>query len=372
MIVSLIRTQISRIVGFDSSNTTVAARLLDWINNVRREIAKSREWTFLQKTYLLKLEPDYTDGTVAITQDANTITGTSTTFTASMVGRYIQFDGQSEWYRISKFTSTSEVIIDSDYIGSTLTTAVYVIRAIYSRVPGDVRRIAQVLDFERPGVIKIIGHNQLQSSYPLYSTTGTKLAVAEWGRFSREDEYTTGTVSGSKDSRTLTGDTTAWLDNVLPGDKIVISGDTNLYHVDRVDSDTQIILVQKLSAVVSSSTAYTATTNPDSLLIRFARLNSERVIVPINYYYHPFDFINANDEDAITRLYPELVIEGVIYWEKRAADDETWRDSFNKFSASLFNTAREGKRGGTWTPAITRYIADGSITGRTRFDNKII
>ena len=39
------------------------------------------------------------------------------------------------------------------------------------------------------------------------------------------------------------------LNNVIPGDKVVINGDTNIYHVDKILSDTSITLYQKLSVI---------------------------------------------------------------------------------------------------------------------------
>ena len=51
MTVADIKTQINDLVGVDSSDTTVAARLLRWINNARRDMYKARDWDALKPYY---------------------------------------------------------------------------------------------------------------------------------------------------------------------------------------------------------------------------------------------------------------------------------------------------------------------------------
>src|SRR3990167_5488148 len=64
---------------------------------------------------------DYTTGTVAVTQNSATITGTSTTFTANMVGRWFQITtntADSYWYRITSYTSATVITLESVYEGA--------------------------------------------------------------------------------------------------------------------------------------------------------------------------------------------------------------------------------------------------------------
>ncbi len=69
---------------------------------------------------------DYTTGTIAITSGDETVTGTATTFTASMVGRsLITSDGL--WYPIATFTSTTSLELETAYMGATITGATYTI-----------------------------------------------------------------------------------------------------------------------------------------------------------------------------------------------------------------------------------------------------
>jgi hypothetical protein len=69
---------------------------------------------------------DYTTGTIdSITTATTTLTGSGTTWTASMIGRYIQIDdasgGDGFWYEIGAFTSTTVLELVKPYEGTTIT-----------------------------------------------------------------------------------------------------------------------------------------------------------------------------------------------------------------------------------------------------------
>lgn len=61
---------------------------------------------------------DYTTGTVSISSGSATVTGSGTTFTAQMVGRYLKVDdpdGDGNWYKITAFASTTSITIENKY-----------------------------------------------------------------------------------------------------------------------------------------------------------------------------------------------------------------------------------------------------------------
>lgn len=71
---------------------------------------------------------DYTTGTVsAVTSGSSTVTGSGTTWTAQMAGRYIRIDqsntantGDSMWYEIESVASTTSLTLVSPYNGSSI------------------------------------------------------------------------------------------------------------------------------------------------------------------------------------------------------------------------------------------------------------
>lgn len=58
---------------------------------------------------------DYTTGTVAVAVTTGVVTGTGTTFTASMVGKGFKADGHTKFYRVKTFTSATSITIEDDF-----------------------------------------------------------------------------------------------------------------------------------------------------------------------------------------------------------------------------------------------------------------
>jgi hypothetical protein len=65
-------------------------------------------------------EADYTTGTITVTNGSQAVTGSSTVFTANMVGRWLQVtDGTDEnFYRVSAFTSSTSITLENYYQGT--------------------------------------------------------------------------------------------------------------------------------------------------------------------------------------------------------------------------------------------------------------
>jgi len=77
---------------------------------------------------------DYTTGTLS-TAGTTTITGSGTSWNASMIGKYLQVtptataatNGDGWWYKITAVASTTSLTIDKAYSGSNVTGAAYTI-----------------------------------------------------------------------------------------------------------------------------------------------------------------------------------------------------------------------------------------------------
>lgn len=75
----------------------------------------------------LKAE-DYTTGKVAVDAGSAVVTGTGTTFAASMVGKYLKVTGGDEaYYRIIQFNSPTQVTLENYYDGASITDADFII-----------------------------------------------------------------------------------------------------------------------------------------------------------------------------------------------------------------------------------------------------
>jgi hypothetical protein len=68
---------------------------------------------------------DYTTGTVTATNGSTVLTGSGTTFTSSMVGRWFRATADGEWYRIATFTSTTVLGLHKKFEGTTASSLAY-------------------------------------------------------------------------------------------------------------------------------------------------------------------------------------------------------------------------------------------------------
>lgn len=101
------------------------------------------------------LVEDYTTGTIALTGASTTVTGSGTTFTAGMVGRWLQITDTTNsqygyWYRIGGYTSATSITLDFAYQGATTSGVAY--------------RIAQLPEFPDEGHICLL-HGVLSDFY---------------------------------------------------------------------------------------------------------------------------------------------------------------------------------------------------------------
>lgn len=97
---------------------------------------------------------NYTTGTVEVAVTTGVVTGSSTTFTAAMVGKGFKAAGHTKWYRVKSYSSATSIVIEDDsddeasaYTGGAISAgASYVIEAatavqatksvIYSQING--------------------------------------------------------------------------------------------------------------------------------------------------------------------------------------------------------------------------------------------
>lgn len=64
---------------------------------------------------------DYTDGTISTLANGGTaVTGSSTTFTEAMEGRYFKINNDGVWYKILTYTSATAIVLDRNYQGTAI------------------------------------------------------------------------------------------------------------------------------------------------------------------------------------------------------------------------------------------------------------
>lgn len=98
-------------------------------------------WSFRQAKSQILLLDQYSTGTVAVTQDSGTVTGTGTVWTAGMVGRKFKAAG-NEVYTITARASNTSITISPVYQGASASGLSYLIFQDTYDLPSDVSSVS--------------------------------------------------------------------------------------------------------------------------------------------------------------------------------------------------------------------------------------
>lgn len=118
----------------------------DFVINAFRRLAEVRRWSWLTKFNQFIAPAAYNTGTVTVTLNSTTVTGSGTTFTAAMVGRQFKVGTSSPIYTIAQYTSATSIELDLVYGGTTTAGASYIIYQSYFTVPSDFHQFISLWD----------------------------------------------------------------------------------------------------------------------------------------------------------------------------------------------------------------------------------
>lgn len=114
--------------NLDATSTVVRNQVKEYINTSYQFIAYRKPYRWTGETRHLKLLAKATAGTIAVTSGQNTVTGTSTAFTeATHLHCKIKIGSNPNPFRITRVASTTSLVIDAPYTGSTASGLSYVI-----------------------------------------------------------------------------------------------------------------------------------------------------------------------------------------------------------------------------------------------------
>lgn len=106
--------QIPSLAKFQSYIKNPEGTILEQIGNELKEVIDAFGLGFYTKAAAgNRVGTNYTTGTVTVDSSGN-VTGSGTTFTSAMVGRGFQASGQTSWYRVKSFASTTSIVIEDD------------------------------------------------------------------------------------------------------------------------------------------------------------------------------------------------------------------------------------------------------------------
>jgi hypothetical protein len=262
------------------------------INNAILQVSSSYPWSWRNHDVFLQTVAPYTTGTITLTANSRSVTGSSTAWDTTWTGYWLKVDNESEWYAVKTISSITAMTLETPYVGSntgsgktyTLYKRIYTLPSVVDD-PDESLRIPA-----KSTTIDYMPSEKFQNRYR-FNTAGFIFHYTVHDRIYNLRTYTTGTVSGTSGTQTLTGSSTAWLDKVFEGDEIEISA--TKYNILTVDSDTQLTLCQNLQTS-PSGTSYTVR-SVRALEVQFGYLPDGAYNIEIPCYKRLYKVIDNND-----------------------------------------------------------------------------
>lgn len=291
------------------------------VNRAQDKTFSFARWEFSLSDTFFATADDYSTGTVSVTNDSATVTGSGTTFTSSMVGRKFRIEGENAYYKIDAFVSATEITLEQNYQGDTASGETFSIFQDEYRLAGDLDLHHLLRSIEDSKALFEFTARDFDIFLPTPIASGTAHAMTPIGR--RQSTYTTGTVSMSTGSATITGAATAWtsVQGLSKGNRIII--ETQTFTILSVDSDTQLTAYESASSDISAGTSYTIVL--DNPVVQLYRLPDETRNIYYRYYRRPAPLVNDTDEPEVPAAFQWLLVEGakVEIWEHKGMIDRS-------------------------------------------------
>ena len=264
--------------------------------------------------YVTTVAP-YTTGTVTATNDSTTITGASTIFTAAMIGRKIRVGSDTAWYRISAFVSTTEVTLESVYQGTTGSLQTYSIYKDEYKLPADMDTYKVMRQIENNQSLIDLENTAFDLAVPVPNSAGDPAYSILGG--SKLDTYTTGTITVTVGSTTITGLSTAWtsVEGLDRGSKLTVG--SVVYTVRSIDSATQITVYESPTVAASASTY---SISLDNFIIQFHPYPDSIQNIYFKYQRLPFPLISDQDVPDLPDQWHHILVTAGEIWAWQVKD----------------------------------------------------
>ena len=278
-----IKNEIYSVLKVDASDVSTidvseAASVALRINQVQDGIFYDRGWEWRKRTLRLTLQKPYSTGTITVTENSRTVTGSGTTWTDSMKLGYL-LKGSRE-YKIARVNSTTEVILSAPYDEATESGASYHFVFPDVILPHTVSAIVSVK--VRDAFIDVVDKSQLVGS------RANRSQPCECAVEGATDEayYSEGTVTMTENSASVVGVGTTWTDD-MEGRSFRVNEFSKPYIIKSVNSGVSITL-RDLYEGASGSKSYSIA--PKGSMILSFRSS------PDNYYSVEIEYLVASEK----------------------------------------------------------------------------
>lgn len=305
-----LRQDLFQLVGVKSSSarTDIITAVNTAIRRSSEHFVNSNNWGFLDQCtdrVDIPLSAPYTTGTVTVTLDSKTVTGSGTTWTKDMEGSFF-YIGNNEYYEIRSFVSATSLTLAIPYQNTNASAQTYSINKRFYNLPLNlVRPIASVAKIQMiGGGWDVVNFNPDASFFDTVLSTGKPAWFGITGNTKRAEYFNTGTVTIA-----TSGGTSTWTisSGTLPTDivdrEVRIVGETRSYFIATRGSSTTFTTYDTYfnpadATSVISAASY-AITPKETKLIGFSSIPDTRYIFSMPYYRSLPDLISDSDISPI-------------------------------------------------------------------------
>lgn len=240
-----------------------------------------------KQSKIIVLPAQYTTGTVAVTQNSKTATGTGSTWTVLMQMRQMLVSGHDKLYFLRAYSSATSYAFSKPYGGANATGKTYKIGCWAIPLPSDFMAPlsdTDVINLDNGSFIRLIDRGKFKRAYPRINQTATPTLCCIDG-VTDFPERDTGTISATKDNASVTMSVASALTVDDIGKFLWISGDSVKYKI--TDYNTPTITVSPVVQRATGSTLAYAVSPAPVPLLWFNACSSTALPIEISYAAKP-------------------------------------------------------------------------------------
>ena len=177
-----IKTELASLLRLDRNKAEEEFLLGQWINVIVQDIHSRNDWYWDEDREVVQTVIDKTAGTASIVSGGTDVTGASTAFAAADVGKFIQFEDSNNWYKISAYTSSTAITLETAYAGSSdLSAGTYLLRKFFYSLSSSAEKILDIRNPMRPGRVVSMHFNDFDTLLPDPASTQKAYLYVAYG-----------------------------------------------------------------------------------------------------------------------------------------------------------------------------------------------
>ena len=291
----------------------------DAVNWTQDNLASRHNWYFWRREGYFATTATYTTGTIAVTEDSVTVTGTSTVWTYRMVGSWLEVGATSvagsatNKYKIRKVVSATSLILEHPYRSATATAQSYIVYKDEYHLRWDVDRINMIRFLAGPTRVIRFWQDELY----LYEANPRRTGDPELYRplgLSARGYYATGTVSVSTTATVGLAGTGASADASFIGRFFRVASESRIYEIVSVPAKTKFILHEKYGGTKTTGGQSYDIDPPGTPIVQLYPIPTTKVYIVYEYQKYPERLYADGDQPEVPDKWHQVLVLGAV-WE---------------------------------------------------------